>query len=177
METYPILHYLHFKYPTAEQKTVLNALENFIKEDNQEDFFILCGAAGTGKTSVTSALIGFLNSRNRPYKIAAPTGRAARILGRKAKSTSSTIHSLIYLPKSDSETGNVTFKLKNGYNRKPTIYIIDEASMIPKETENNNGIFQVEKGLIYDLISYIKCANVEKPVKLTTLRPVSIDHP
>jgi hypothetical protein len=57
------------------------------------------------KTSVTAALIGYLNELGKPYKISAPTGRAARILGRKAKTTTSTIHSMIYAPKADNETG------------------------------------------------------------------------
>jgi exodeoxyribonuclease-5 len=125
---------------------------------------VLCGAAGTGKTSVTAALIGYLNSIEKSYRISAPTGRAARILGRKAKTTTSTIHSMIYMPKSDSETGRVTFKLKNGHNSKPTIYIIDEASMIPKEIDKKDSLFEVEKGLIYDLISYVKKANVNNKI-------------
>jgi exodeoxyribonuclease-5 len=35
------------------------------------------------------------------YRIASPTGRAARILGRKAKTTASTIHTMIYATKSE----------------------------------------------------------------------------
>lgn len=159
-----ILGFLHFNNPTKEQETVLQAMEDFVADNNQYDFFILCGAAGTGKTSLTAALIGYLNEIGKPYKISAPTGRAARILGRKAKTTTSTIHSLIYAPKSDNETGKVTFKLKNGHNSNSTIYIIDEASMIPKEVDKEQNLFQVEKGLIYDLISYIKQANVNNKI-------------
>lgn len=166
MESESIHKYLHFSHPTKEQVIVLDALEDFVKEDNHYDFLILCGAAGTGKTSVTAALIGFLNNKEKPYKISAPTGRAARILGRKAKTTASTIHSMIYAPKSDNETGKVTFKLKVAYNSKPTIYIIDEASMIPKDIEKEQGLFEVEKGLIFDLISYIKKANVNNKIIL-----------
>ncbi len=132
MEKHSIISYLHFSRPTKEQAAILKTMEEFVEEENPLDFLILCGAAGTGKTSVTAALIGYLNNLNRPYKISAPTGRAARILGRKAKTTTSTIHSLIYIPKPDNDTGKVTFKLKNGYNDKPTIYIIDEASMMEK---------------------------------------------
>ncbi len=160
MESTSILSYLHFIHPTKEQETVLKAMEDFVKDENQHDFLILCGAAGTGKTSVTAALIGYLNKLDKPYKISAPTGRAARILGRKAKTTTSTIHSMIYIPKSDTESGKVTFKLKNSLNSNPTIYIIDEASMIPKEIDKQQVLFEVEKGLIFDLISYIKKANV-----------------
>jgi exodeoxyribonuclease-5 len=91
-----ILDLLHFSHPTREQEIVLKAMELFVQVENKDDFMVLCGAAGTGKTSITSALIGYLNKLDRSYKIAAPTGRAARILGRKAKSSTSTIHSMIY---------------------------------------------------------------------------------
>jgi exodeoxyribonuclease-5 len=164
MESKTIFDFLHFSHPTKEQETVLKAMENFIDEKNAFDFLVLCGAAGTGKTSVTAALIGYLNSLDKPYKISAPTGRAARILGRKANTTTSTIHSMIYSPKSDNETGRITFKLKIGYNSKPTIYIIDEASMIPKDVDKEMGFFEVEKGLIFDLIGYIKKANVNNKI-------------
>lgn len=159
-----IFDFLHFAHPTEEQSNVLKAMEVFVSPENQYDFMVLCGAAGTGKTSITAALIGYLNELGKPYKISAPTGRAARILGRKAKTTTSTIHSMIYAPKVDNETGKVTFKLKLGHNTNLTIYIIDEASMIPKEIDNNQNLFQVEKGLIYDLIAYIKNANVNNKI-------------
>ena len=166
MKTQSILNFLHFSRPTKEQETVLKAMEEFVQEANPYDFLILSGAAGTGKTSVTAALIGYLNNLDMPYKISAPTGRAARILGRKAKTTTSTIHSMIYIPKSDSETGKVTFKLKKGYNDKPTVYIIDEASMIPRDVDKTESLFKVEKGLIYDLVNFIKGANVNNKIIL-----------
>jgi exodeoxyribonuclease-5 len=74
-----ILDYLHFHLPTVEQKLALEALAQFVDIANKEDFFILSGAAGTGKTSITSALVGYLN-KDTQYRIIAPTGRAARIL-------------------------------------------------------------------------------------------------
>ena len=164
MESKNIFSFLHFNHPTKEQSNVLKAMEDFVSSENQYDFMVLCGAAGTGKTSITAALIGYLNELGKPYKISAPTGRAARILGRKAKTTTSTIHSMIYAPKADNETGKVTFKLKLGHNSTPTIYIIDEASMIPKDIDKEQNLFQVEKGLIYDLIAYIKKANVNNKI-------------
>jgi len=159
-----IFDFLHFAHPTEEQSNVLKAMEDFVSPENQYDFMVLCGAAGTGKTSITAALIGYLNGLGKPYKISAPTGRAARILGRKAKTTTSTIHSMIYAPKADNETGKVTFKLKLGHNANPTVFIIDEASMIPKEIDKDQNLFQVEKGLIYDLIAFIKRANVNNKI-------------
>lgn len=69
-----ILDHLHFDTPTPEQTKVLKALESFASAKDQYDFLILCGAAGTGKTSITTALIGLLNKEEKSYKIAAPTG-------------------------------------------------------------------------------------------------------
>ena len=58
-----ILEFLHFSHPTNDQKNVLNGLQSFIKSD--QDFFILRGAAGTGKTSIISAVVGFLNFNSK----------------------------------------------------------------------------------------------------------------
>jgi len=154
-----IYNYLHFNRPTQEQKDVLKALENFISKENQDDFLILCGAAGTGKTSVTAAFIGLLNTLEIPYRIAAPTGRAARILGRKANTYASTIHSLIYNPVQDDKTGKVKFKFKRKFDIDQTFYIVDEASMIQKNVDQEAMLFEVENGLIFDLVRFIKGAN------------------
>ena len=54
--TKQILDYLHFETPTIEQKNTLNALSTFVNVDNSDDFFILSGAAGTGKTYTAVAL-------------------------------------------------------------------------------------------------------------------------
>ncbi|MFT4696623.1 MAG: hypothetical protein ACI8RY_001800 [Urechidicola sp.] len=161
---YTIFKYLHFSRPTSEQEVVLKAMEKFVHRENPDDFLILCGAAGTGKTSITSALVGYLNNIGKSYRIAAPTGRAARIIGRKAKVTTSTIHSLIYVPKTDVGSGKVEFKLKDGYDSTPAVYLIDEASMIPKEKDRGNTLFESEEGLLLDLIKYIKNAHVENKI-------------
>ena len=160
----PLKDFLHFSNPTIEQLKVLMRLEKFLEVDNPYDFFILTGAAGTGKTSIMSAVIGYLNNYRRSYKIAAPTGRAARILGRKARTLSSTIHSMIYNAKTDEKTGRVVFRLKSGHNSSPTVYIIDEASMIPRNVSGDQSLFEAERGLIYDLIAYVKGANVRNKI-------------
>lgn len=137
-----ILDYLHFHCPTGKQKAALTSLANFVEESNTDDFFIMCGAAGTGKTSITSALIGFLNANKKKYIIAAPTGKAARILGRKTGSVSNTIHSLIFKPVTNMETGAVTFMLKNNRSVEFSIYNIDEASIVSaKSPKGTNALF------------------------------------
>ena len=126
-EAKTILNYLQFDTPTKEQKVSLEALSEFVDKSNKDTFFILSGAAGTGKTSITAALVGYLNANEVPFKIAAPTGRAARILGKKTKSLSNTIHAMIYTPESNKETGSVYWKLRPNKSKDFTVYIIDEA--------------------------------------------------
>ena len=41
-----ILDYLGFVSPTKEQVVALNAMSDFVKEENTKDFLTLCGAAG-----------------------------------------------------------------------------------------------------------------------------------
>ena len=120
-----ILAFLHFDNPTNDQKHALIGIQSFLETNSDQDFFILRGAAGTGKTSIISAVVGFLNFNAKPFKIAAPTGRAARIVGKKTNAVSTTIHSMIYIPESNGKTGVVTFKLKNKIDQNPCLYIID----------------------------------------------------
>ncbi|MEO9893096.1 AAA family ATPase [Aurantibacter sp.] len=160
-----ILDHLQFDCPTSEQKNALLGMSNFVKKANGDDFFILCGAAGTGKTSITTALIGYLNSKSIAYNIAAPTGRAARILGRKSKTVNSTIHSLIYSVKSNAETGEVEFQLKTNDIKDFNVFIIDEASMIASKVQNEtNNLFKSKNSLLSDLIQFVKGGNPKNKI-------------
>jgi len=157
--------YLHFQHPTLEQKNALNSLAEFVCEENKEDFLILCGAAGTGKTSITSALIGYLNADKINYSIAAPTGRAARILGRKTNSLSATIHSKIYTVEPNKETGAVKFLLKKNTCSDFTVFIIDEASMIASGVSTkNNHLFQTNDSLLNHLTKFVKQGNSKNKI-------------
>jgi exodeoxyribonuclease-5 len=153
-----ILPFLHFENPTKNQKDALICIQSFLETDSDQDFFILRGAAGTGKTSIISAVVGFLNFNSKPFKIAAPTGRAARIVGKKTNAVSTTIHSMIYIPESNGKTGVVTFKLKNKIDQKPCLYIIDEASMIASKNKSE-GMFLSDNNLLSELIKFVKTAN------------------
>jgi exodeoxyribonuclease V len=156
--------FLPFTGATTQQTATLNEFALFVAEENTDDFLILSGAAGTGKTSITTALIGFLNQTNQKYQICAPTGRAARILGRKSNAFSSTIHSTIYKTASDIITGTVTFTLRKikDEEKVKTIFIIDEASMVGTLASNNsNELFQSAEGLLQSLIKYCKLIHPE----------------
>ena len=158
-----ILNFLHFNNPTNDQTKVLNALSVFVNDTSDKKCFILKGAAGTGKTSIVSALVGFLNHENREYKIAAPTGRAARIIGRKAGTISSTIHSMIFIPETNKKTGQITFKLKSHRDENPTVYIIDEASMISSKSASDEK-YVTAQGLLSSLMEFVKSANSENKI-------------
>jgi exodeoxyribonuclease-5 len=155
--TITILDHLQFDCPTAKQKSALLGMSSFIQSKNKEDFYILCGTAGTGKTSITSALIGYMNAKAVTYKIVAPTVRAARILGRKSKTLTGTIHSLIYDTKSNPETGEIIFAIKENPVKDLSIYIVDEASMVAATAQRQeDSLFSSKNTLLNDLISFVK---------------------
>jgi exodeoxyribonuclease-5 len=160
-----ILDHLQFDCPTVQQRVALLAMSDFVNETNKDDFYIMCGAAGTGKTSITTALIGHLNANAINYKIAAPTGRAARILGRKSKTVNSTIHSLIYNTKPNSETGEVVFTLKENSVKDFSVFIIDEASMVSSTINKEEGsLFFSKNSLLSDLIRFVKNGNPDNKI-------------
>lgn len=155
-----ILDLLHFDAPTIEQKAALLAMAEFVKEDNNDDFLVLCGAAGTGKSSIMTALIGYLNQKDLTYHMAAPTGRAARILTRKTNTLANTVHSLIYRVVSDPKTGIVRFVLRTTEDDSRTVFIIDEASMVNAMPAKEDGaLFVAPNALLTDLARYIKSGN------------------
>ncbi len=58
-EVLSIFDFLPFR-PTKEQEKALYEIAEFTGQDNSEDFYILAGAAGTGKTSMLKAVVDYL---------------------------------------------------------------------------------------------------------------------
>lgn len=112
--------------PTEQQVQLLDALGTFLMSTDPEKLFLLKGYAGTGKTSVVSALVRALNELQQKTMLLAPTGRAAKVIAGYSGFPAFTIHKRIYRQKSISE---FRFQLAdNLYNH--TLFIVDEASMI-----------------------------------------------
>ena len=112
--------------PTEQQTQLLDALGIFLMSTDSEKVFLLKGYAGTGKTSVVSALVRALNNLKQKTMLLAPTGRAAKVIAGYSGFPAFTIHKRIYRQKSMSE---FRFQLAdNLYNH--TLFIVDEASMI-----------------------------------------------
>ncbi len=137
--------------PTSKQGELLQLLADFIFDKDNQSLFLLKGYAGTGKTTSISTVVNNLWRVGKKAVLLAPTGRAAKVISGYSKRQAFTIHKKIYFPKKQSN-GSVDFVLQTNKHT-DTIFIIDEASMIPDKPQNAK-IF--EKGsLLDDLISYV----------------------
>jgi exodeoxyribonuclease-5 len=116
--------------PTSGQLSFFLKMDQFLKVDVAEgSTFILKGYAGTGKTSVISALVKSLPRLNMKSLLLAPTGRAAKVMSNYSGKSGFTIHKIIYRPKGNSPELTMGFDLMKNYY-KNTVFIIDEASML-----------------------------------------------
>ena len=85
---------------------------------------VLTGGPGTGKTTCLKALIEILETKNKTYALASPTGRAAKRLSEATARPASTIHRLLGF----SPNGGFQYHDKNPL--KKDFIVIDEASML-----------------------------------------------
>jgi ATP-dependent exoDNAse (exonuclease V) alpha subunit len=137
--------------PTLKQGELFNLLSSFIFNDNKDALFLLKGYAGTGKTTVIGYFVNTLWKANKKSVLLAPTGRAAKVISVYSKKPAFTIHKKIYFPKKNTN-GSVDFVLQANKHRN-TIFIVDEASMIP-DGKQNQQLFD-SKSLLDDLINYV----------------------
>ena len=135
---------------TKEQHLLIHKLSEFVLSDDFNSVFILRGYAGTGKTSVVSALVKTMTKLERSCVLMAPTGRAAKVLSLSAGHPAYTIHRRIY--RQQSKEYNANFAI--GFNgMKQTLFVVDEASMISNEQQ---GTASYGTGrLLDDLIQYV----------------------
>jgi len=134
--------------PNAEKDGLFTALGAFIISRDPRKAFILRGYAGTGKTSVMSAVIRALKKLNQPCILLAPTGRAAKVLSRYSGEQAYTIHKQIYR---QNQLGVEAFSLSDNLH-KNTLFIIDEASMLSANRDNTT----FGSGcLLDDLVRYV----------------------
>jgi len=134
--------------PTEQQAQLIEKLGVFLMSTDSEKAFLLRGYAGTGKTSVVSALVRAMNELKQKTMLLAPTGRAAKVIANYSGFPAFTIHKKIYRQKSMAE---FRFQLTdNLYNH--TLFIVDEASMISNTgTESAFGSGR----LLDDLVEFV----------------------
>ncbi|GGZ27615.1 ATP-dependent exodeoxyribonuclease [Echinicola pacifica] len=119
----------------------------FAKDTRLQPTFILRGYAGTGKTSVTAALVKSLSALNTKALLLAPTGRAAKVMSSYAGRMGFTIHKIIYRPKDQDGGAGSGFDLQKNYY-KNTVFIVDEASMLADDASGG-------RNLLRDLIKFV----------------------
>ncbi len=137
--------------PTICQQNLFRTISTFIKDD-LHDILLINGYAGTGKTSAVASLVSFLNQFGTKFILAAPTGRAAKVLSGYTGYTSLTVHKQIYRQKSMKD-GVGQFVLDLNKNRE-TIFVVDEASLISSGSYESS-LFG-SGNLLDDLIKYIR---------------------
>ena len=138
-------------HPTTKQSKLFSLLVEFLFSKNERSLFLLKGYAGTGKTTTISTIVSSLWKINKKSVLLAPTGRAAKVISVYSKKQAFTIHKKIYFPKKMAN-GSVDFVLQNNKHTN-TIFIVDEASMIPDRPQNGK-LFE-NGSLLDDLISYV----------------------
>ena len=129
---------LHFPHkPTKEQDSIISEISDFVATIGNRGVFMLKGYAGTGKTTLVSTLVKSLPILGKRSVLMAPTGRAAKVLAKYSKKSASTIHKKIYWIRTN-KSGNTFIKLKENTHSN-TIFIVDEASMIPENSDKGFG--------------------------------------
>lgn len=114
--------------PTSQQSELMDRLSEFLTCPQDHCLFILKGDAGTGKTSIVGALVKAMRQMRKNVILAAPTGRAAKVMSAKSGRKAHTIHKLIYRRKSS----DVSSPFVLDYNKyRDTLFVVDEVSMLP----------------------------------------------
>lgn len=144
---------------TTEQAQALEEMKSFVAAP-QENIFILKGYAGTGKTTLLSVLLDYLDSQRISYDLMAPTGRAAKVMRDKLKRGASTIHSRIY-------KYVVAIKVKDAQKdtyhrlyytvdeaRYGSVIIVDEGSMVSIKKQLDEIYVMGSGSLLEDILTY-----------------------
>ncbi len=144
----------HFGFtPTKEQEWAIHTFCRFMSSRAERPLMVLCGSAGTGKTSLSAAMVKAFAALNQRVVLLAPTGRAAKVFSLNAGIPAFTIHRRIYRQK--TFTGDMTGFNLNFNKQRNTLFVVDEASMISNDSFSG-GAGQFGSGcLLDDLIEYV----------------------
>ncbi|MDY6240640.1 MAG: AAA family ATPase [Prevotella sp.] len=121
-----ILQRLGFE-PTQDQLAATRMFAAFLADRAPESAMVMRGSAGTGKTTLASAMVDTLHSLGQPIVLMAPTGRAAKVFAVNSHLPAATIHRTIYRERSVAPDSQ--FNLNFNRSRR-TLFVVDEASMI-----------------------------------------------
>lgn len=140
--------------PTECQDRLFREIADFLTTE-EGDIMVVNGYAGTGKTSAMAAVIGAMRSFKIPSVLLAPTGRAAKVLSKFAHHRAYTIHKKIYRQKSVGDDGFANFsKVPN--EGKGHLFVVDEASLIGIDSNQQSTSLFGSGNLLSDLIDYVR---------------------
>ncbi len=139
--------------PTEDQSELIGRLAGFISGSNPTPLFVLKGYAGTGKTTIVSSLVKLLPRLQMDSVLLAPTGRAAKVLASYSGKTALTIHKKIYRLQTAAD-GTLGVGLQLNKHR-DTVFIVDEASMIPGNRIAANDSLFGGSNLLDDLFRFV----------------------
>ncbi len=160
--------------PTVKQEILLEKLASFALTSGTDRVFVLKGYAGTGKTTVIGTLVNNLWQAYKKAVLMAPTGRAAKVMAHYSGKEAFTIHKKIYFPRKQ-KGGGIKFVLAPN-KHKDTLFIVDEASMIP-DVISDSKLFD-NGSLLDDLMMYVYSGHNCKLVLVgdtAQLPPVHLD--
>lgn len=133
--------------PNDQQVQLIGALARFCSRSTPSDsVFLLNGYAGTGKTSLTGALVKTLREVGITTILLAPTGRAAKVFAAYSRHPAYTIHRMIYRAPTLGSTSSTIAMTENRYHN--AIFVVDEASMIGTSSDSGDNLLE-------DLIHYV----------------------
>lgn len=135
--------------PTAEQKKAMDTFARFMTDRDERSVMVLRGAAGTGKTSLSAAIVRALLSLQQKLVLLAPTGRAAKVFSLYAGHPAYTIHRRIYRQKSIESAFDLNYN-----SAQDTLFMVDEASMIANSSNYGESIFAGGQ-LMDDLMRFV----------------------
>lgn len=155
---------------SLEQSQAVEAIRSFFMDD-AADVFVLAGSAGSGKTTMIARLVEVAAEMKLSCELAAPTGRAARILGDKvAQATgwevqAKTIHSLIFAldrlevneeAEATNDPGLRWFFPLAEDEPAMSVLIVDEASMVGDRKVRGDVIRFGSGRLLKDLVTFAR---------------------
>ena len=144
---------------TEDQKSAMEYIESFLASECRQ--MVLCGPAGTGKTSLVNVLLDELDKKSVKYVCTAPTNKAVEVIAKRTnRQFDRTIYSLCGLKLVDLDDREPYLE-RDGESKlsEYDVVVIDEASMAGTELLRNVEADMVE-------FSYLKVIYVGDPCQI-----------
>ena len=145
---------LHMEFAPLQSKAIASALHN--------KFSVITGGPGTGKSTITRAIVSVSSKLTRRIILVAPTGRAAKRLQEMTGHFSKTIHRLL---KFNPSTQAFTYTRHNPLSC--DVLIVDEASMV--DTPLASALFEA-------IPNHTRCIIIGDSDQLPSIGPGNVLH-